>query len=313
MSRATELIIAFLLIAILVSDRLYERELSSYAAHGQRQSHKESENSTQESKSPLLLVIADVEKTLEVHEKTLIVLSTIAIALFTGTLWRATTGLQDLAAKQSTDMKQSLAIAEKSADAAVKTAMPVLYPYVTNMEGLHPLHAPAMDDVPEDREIEHDANIFVAFDNYGKTPAIIRRVRAKLFLTVADQLPAVNIDTLPLHSYPVWVPGEARGKDLITGALDLKQRMTYTVRELRQLLAEARGNQFRRIALIGQVIYDDLFGTRHFCDFCVKVRLWETRPLVGPREIRAFQIAQGGPRYNTVSGYEIPDPDPLTE
>ena len=121
MSRTIELIIALLLVSMLVCDRAYVRELSSYSAHEKSQHYNKSTHEQEKSQSPFLALASDIEDFVDAHEKTLIVLSTIAIALFTGTLWRSTTGLQDLAAMQVDDMKKSLRIAKESADTAKRT------------------------------------------------------------------------------------------------------------------------------------------------------------------------------------------------
>jgi hypothetical protein len=120
-SDATRLVIALLLAALLIGDRIYVWELSSYATHEQRQYHAKADHDSHEAESPLLSLIAGIEEFLEAHEKSLIVLSTLAIAGFTGTLWRATTGLQDLAAKQASDMDKSLRLAAKSAKVAERS------------------------------------------------------------------------------------------------------------------------------------------------------------------------------------------------
>lgn len=57
-----------------------------------------------------------------VFEKLFLVVSTIAIAFFTYTLWRATTGLFVMAKQQADDMRESLAIAATAANAAKESA-----------------------------------------------------------------------------------------------------------------------------------------------------------------------------------------------
>jgi len=234
------------------------------------------------------------------------------LAKYTYKLWNATVQLgqdaKDAAQRQAGEMAQSLAIskqaadaAKASADAAVKSSMPVLFPFITEMSQLHPLD-------PISSPTTHDANIFLAFDNYGKTPGAIRRVHAQLFLTTRDELPDVDVGSLPIHPYAVMVPGNARGKDLITGALDLKQPVDLNPAELNQLLSEATGN-FRRFALLGKVVYDDLFGSRHTSSFCIKLRLWSVGGALAVK--RTFQVAHGGSRYNSVTSERVPTPDPL--
>lgn len=245
---------------------------------------------------------------LEAHNGAITALASVTVAIFTLTLWASTYGLWEEAKTAGETARRSADAAVLSADASIKASMPVLFPYITDMVRLHPI-------APVKADIEHDANIFIGFDNYGKTPGIVREVRAKLFLTLADALPEVNPATLPEYPYPVWIAGEARGKDLTTGALDMKQRVRFTPRELSELLAEAATGNYRRFALIGQVVYDDLFGNRHTSRFCVKLRLIYSLPTIhlqggAPQfeggQFRMFQVAQGGSRYNNITTQRIP-------
>lgn len=248
---------------------------------------------------------------LEAHNGAITALATAVVAIFTLSLWASTYGLWKEAKAAGETARRSADAAVLSADAAIKASMPVLFPYITDMVRLHPV-------TPIKADIEHDANIFIGFDNYGKTPGIVREVRAALFLTVADALPDVNPDKLPEYAYPVWIAGEARGKDLSTGALDMKQRVRFTPRELDELLAEAATKNYRRFALIGQVIYDDLFGNRHTSRFCLKLRLMFTNPQIHLQggtpqfeggQFHMFQVAQGGSRYNNITTERIPQQD----
>lgn len=226
---------------------------------------------------------------------------TLVLAVANILLWLTTKNLVTEAKTASGIARDAANAARDYADAAVKSVMPVLFPYVTDMTKLHPLTA-------SDSSVTHDANIFIAFDNYGKTPGTIRRVCAALFLTEIDQLPEVNFEKLPTHEYQTMVPGETRGKDVVTGALDLKQTITFSSLELSELISKAEG-KFRRFVLIGEVVYDDFFGNRHTSRFCVKLRLWLTSM---PTAVHMFQVAKGGPKYNRVTTEKIPKNDPLT-
>ena len=194
--------------------------------------------------------------------------------------------------------------ARDSADASLKSNMPILFPYVTDMAGLHPLQ-------PSEKPITYKARLLIAFDNYGKTPGIIKRVRAQLFLCrEKDGLPTVEFEKLKSHNYHVIVPGDTRGKDTVTGALDMVQSITFNPSELDELLSEAAANEnYRRFTLIGDVIYDDFLGMRHTSHFCVWLRLW-TAPNF-PGHINMFQVAHGEGKYGMVTHEKIPENDPL--
>lgn len=236
------------------------------------------------------------------------------LAFFTALLWFATLNLAKDAKRnsdrQSAETQKSLSIsrqaanaAKASADAALKSSIPVLFPFITGMDQLHPLSE-------SNSAITHDANIFIQFDNYGKTPGIIRQVRADLYLTDRDRLPRIDFESLTVRHYYVMVPGNTLGKDQLIGALDLKQTITFSPIELTELLSEAR-DKFRRFVLVGQVIYDDFFGLRHTSRFCVKVRMWTIHSVGNIPVINSFQIAHGSGAYNRIESKEIPNPDPL--
>jgi hypothetical protein len=79
--------------------------------------------------------------------------------------------------------------------------------------------------------------------------------------------------------------------------------------ELRELLAGAGADGYRRFFLVGQVVYDDFFDRRHTSRFCVKLRFWQS--VEGEPPV-FFQVAKGGSQYNYITHEEIPKPDPLT-
>jgi hypothetical protein len=236
---------------------------------------------------------------LETHNGLVSALSSIVVAGFTWALWVSTQGLWSEAKVAGETARRAADAAARSADAAVKASMPVLFPYVTNMAALHPL-----EEI--EQPLNHEAILLIAFDNYGKTPARIWEVRAKLFLTIADALPPeVDLDRLEEFPYQVWVPGDARGKNLDTGALEMRERVHFTPDELRATLSEAVEPRFRRFALIGKVVYDDLFGYRHTSRFCLKFRLWRAKA-PGYSVVHTFQVAIGGERYNSVTSELAP-------
>lgn len=223
-------------------------------------------------------------------------LATIFIALFTWQLWTSTEKLWQ-------ETKSAAVSAKQSADAAVKTAMPVLFPWVLDMSGLHPL-----GPIPEN-PLTHNARLLIQFDNFGQSPGTIREVRANLFLTEGDQIPDVTIENLTTRDYAVMIPGNSRAVNAQFGALDFLQQFTFDPVELEELYAEAR-LKFRRFALVGRVVYDDFFGLRHTCRFCIKLRMWRT--LEEPPTVMSFQRAVGGSRFNGVVTEAIPSPDPLS-
>ena len=208
--------------------------------------------------------------------------------------------------------------AADAADYAGKSATPLLMPYVLpeNFD-LHPL-------VPIQHPTIHPARFLLTFNNYGTTPATILGVRAELIVTIRDDAPrGLQIDDWEFVRYNVIIPRDFRWKDLETGALDLRKNISFTPSELNELLSEADPHKtFRRLALIGHVVYDDIFGYRHTRRFCIKMRAMPM--VVSDRKeksgfysiqeaihIRLFQVSQGPSEYSTVVTERIPNPDPL--
>jgi len=200
------------------------------------------------------------------------------------------------------DAKKASDAAKESADTAARSVMPVLFPYIRQMTELHPFAATGTD-------VRHEAKLLVALDNYGKMAAIVREFRANLFLTAQEGLPRnINFDNLTKHSAPAVVPGEERGRETLTGAIDVRQVNVLTPEEQREVLADGGQPKYRRYALIGRIIYDDFLGQRHKLRFCIKMRLWgdAQRP-------RVFQMSIGGAAYNRVETEKVPKHDPLEE
>jgi len=147
-----------------------------------------------------------------------------------------------------------------------------------------------------------DSRVLFGFENYGKTPAIIRQVRADLFLTDNDELPKADFNLLPVQFHEEIVPGETRQADLASKpAVDLVREFDLSADDLRLINAEATG-KFKRFFLVGQVIYDDFYGNRFTRRFCRKLRYFPPN---------AFQAQHGGVGYNGVTRSRIPKHDPL--
>jgi len=108
----------------------------------------------------LISYLGTVEDLINAHEKLLVVLATIAIAGFTFTLWRATKGLHAAAGRQAEEMRESLNIAKKSADALIAAQRPWI-------SGNVRLTSP-MTFGPRGANVSVD----VTTKNFGRSPAI---------------------------------------------------------------------------------------------------------------------------------------------
>lgn len=117
MGRRAWSILALGCLLLVVVDRVYVLNLASYQVHEKYKQTQKYSDDSEGAYSPFLALVSDAEEAIEAHEKILIVLSTLAIAAFTATLWRATDGLFSIAKKQAADMRESLRIAAESSEA----------------------------------------------------------------------------------------------------------------------------------------------------------------------------------------------------
>ena len=108
---------------LTIVDGIYLVVTSSYEPNEQTNNYYKPNDYEQGLNGPVLFVLvkslAVIERFIDTHEKLFLVLSTIAIAWFTGTLWRSTSALETAAKKQGEDMRASLVIASESANAAL--------------------------------------------------------------------------------------------------------------------------------------------------------------------------------------------------
>lgn len=122
MTRRAWLILAWGIIIITIVDGLYSGVINSYMPNEYSYHNKVYSHNKERTDGPIFTIIIygfDITNgIIEQYEKLLIVLSTICIAWFTGTLWRATTGLQTAAERQIRDTQKSLCIATTAANAA---------------------------------------------------------------------------------------------------------------------------------------------------------------------------------------------------
>lgn len=237
----------------------------------------------------------------------LLVFVTAWLVHFTKHLWAATYTLakdaKKTATQQAVDMQASLAIAKqaadattKAADAAIVASMPVLSPFIVGGI-LHPFPSMAEKFYPTDQPTKFESSVHFVFENFGKTPGMIREVRGDLFLCEMDQFPTVEFEQLPIIDYQPIVAGDSRGEKALMGVAEYVKMMSLSPIEYAELLTSA-DQKYRRFAFIGRVIYDDFFGNRHTRRFCVKTRLMDKG---------LFQLIRGGQAYNHVDRQKIPE------
>ena len=224
------------------------------------------------------------------------------LALFTALLWYATYRLsadaKKTAIKQASDTEKSLGIARDTANAAIVSAMPILVPYVIER---------AAHLYPENPITEpYTPRLSFVFQNFGATPGIVRRVHAGMLLITKDELPpAIDFEALGRVHQEIIVPGRLfENKARIAGSTcECPPFRAITPEEHQMLLNEFSGGKtVQRLYLVGKVIYDDFFGTRHAATFCMKVRRG------------GYHGQHGGPKFNRITREPIPkENDPFDE
>lgn len=213
------------------------------------------------------------------------------IATFTGLLFIATVLLWIATKNLWKDAK-------RSADVAFVASMPLLSPLIIwPHTRLHPL---SLD--PHSKEQKFTSHVSFVFENFGKTPGIIRELRAKVFLCSLDEFPDVDFEELPLIGYEPIIPPDARGEDAAMGVAECNTEFSISETELRKLHADAHASEFSRMALIGMVVYDDFVGVRHTRNFCVKMRNWRD----ANNDEQVFHLVRGRDPFNRVTRKKIP-------
>jgi hypothetical protein len=124
--------------------------------------------------------------------------ATVIIALFTITLWRATSGLLASAKEQSRDMKSSIAVANKaanaakaSADALKATERGILMEKISSVDFSRAYSAAeSYPNSPSMWPITAELSTTITFKNYGKTPITIQEICGNV--VIADATPRIK-------------------------------------------------------------------------------------------------------------------------
>ena len=219
---------------------------------------------------------------IEIHEGGIVAASTVAIAIFTLTLWRATVRLWRAGERQ-------LAVAEGSANAAARAA-------TVAEEGLYKLERPILLAVDKNTQIldwRDDSGETVwcitfgrppfrlSIANYGKTLAIVNCVAARCF--VGPSFPTCPTYTSGVRGFWVVKDGETIGP------------FTFIADEVtnKEINSVVGGTQM--IMAYGVIKYRDVFGRYHMHGFGARLDAktgdW---------------FEDGGEAYN----YDRPDKDP---
>jgi hypothetical protein len=248
------------------------------------QANDKHDNNRQRPDGPVLTILSNLfnatEDIINEHEKLLIVLSTVAIAAFTYTLWRATGGLQRLAKKQATDMRISLGIARDAANASKESAWAATKT-VKEMRrnATHQLRAYVFVDSAEINylEIGGTPEGKLTVRNFGQTPAYGLNVMGGIAV-------GPSFDALP----PGVGPAEKTVASLAPGAFTWQFHKAPTGWMLTQEHMTALQNGDLTLWVYGEMRYKDAFE----CDRITRYR-FQTGGTSGMRGNRLAASQEG--------------------
>lgn len=189
----------------------------------------------------------------------IIALATVAIAFFTYTLWRATSGLFMVAKEQSRDMKNSIEIAQQAAIAAQQSAKAAEKSAnaLPAMERAY-IFVEVRRKNPKARlTINFNAFCEVVIRNYGKTPARIRYVErfANVFYGVTPEIDINRTGIMP-QIERIIISGGEEIIDVDTAAISAEK------------WDDAVKNPDARLLCYGLIQYEDIFGENHNTGWC---------------------------------------------
>jgi len=198
----------------------------------------------------------------------IVALATVAIAFFTYTLWRATSGLFKVAQEQSRDMKASITVAQEATIAAQKAAEAA----EKSADAL-----PAMERAyvfVEVRRKNPKARLTINFNtfceivirNYGKTPAIVRFVEtfANVFYGITPEIEIKRTGIIPKIE-----------RIIVSGGEEVINVDTTSISE--EKWGDVANNPNARLLCYGLVQYEDIFGKSHDTSWCWWLNLITTK------------------------------------
>ncbi len=268
MTRLAWLILAWGIVLLTIVDGVYSVRINSYAVNECAYSDKKCNNNSEHLDGPIFTVLIEsfdaIEGVIDRHEKLLIVLSTIAIAWFTGTLWRATTDLQAIADRQSEETQDSIIQATRSANAMENVAESTRKNAFLMQNILHKqMRAYVAVDVGTAayQDKTHNFAGIPSLINTGFTPA-----RNVSFSATAAIL---NVDKILPQDLVIPDNGE-----MIINDAGIGPRQQFTIQGVvkrrfpeNQIRGIMEGSK-RRLFVWGIVTYDDVFGKHWITHFC---------------------------------------------
>jgi hypothetical protein len=220
-----------------------------------------------------LVALWHVGEFLNYYGVALTAVATVAIAAFTLTLWRATSGMLQAASDQSGAMERSIAEATRSAAAMEQVAVAIATNARTGADTLAAYKTQTRaylaiitgGCVPQDRNTQWRYEVRMFVKNTGHTPAqaVSFGCKAQIF---DFPLPA-NIDlTLPVERNEASGHIASGQQHYIRGWLD------DLIGD--DEIAEITKGNTRKLYVYGTVYYRDIFGEEHHTNFC-QFGMWD--------------------------------------
>jgi hypothetical protein len=181
--------------------------------------------------------------------------ATIVIAIFTFTLWRATSRVWEAGEKQISVAKQAADAAKQAADALPVVERAYVYPMIISAGGTGECIREALvfydgDFTKDDTPIPTTAEITFKIKNYGKTPAILKTAYAGFGIN--------PIGTELGLSIPEAILGEME----TTSELTSKMLAGPTRNQAQNIMVYTASMGFS-----GQITFDDIWGKEHTTRF----------------------------------------------
>lgn len=178
------------------------------------------------------------------------------LTLLTGMVIVVQLFFNGLATRASLAAAQS---AKLSADAASVAAMPYLIPVVSRVS-----------QVPENAKNIHRPFVRMAFKNVGSSPAVLKTIRAKVYIVENDRYEdsvPTNSDALPfIHRSDAVPPGVIKGVKVWQHDRDVGEHINNGLRA-----DPYDPDGYMRIYVLGQVVYEDILSVEYKKTFLIKI------------------------------------------
>lgn len=229
------------------------------------------------------LAFGALEQVIVVHKEAINALATVAIAIFTYTLWRATNRLWDAGKEQGRTAQLAAEAARDTADSYMMGECAHIHPSVPDLGHFFPSGAYAMYPADPNTPLPR---VHLSFANVGKTYGVIHVLRGE-----------IAIGDLPSRLGFTYSKERRDGSILVrpntqTDPIPFDLNRNLTIDEINEI-----GVGTTPIFVFGYVLYMDIFGYYHGRSFCFRVQRGRNA---------SVQLA-GGSEYNYRTKTKMPE------